>query len=122
MLMSFTDPLSITIGGTTTPLPRISVGDDESEYSSGDGLIKVVASHSYGKRSRRLLRVDTSKMTTDPFKPSENVKVSMSNYIVFDIPPAGYTAAEALAVYTGFKTMFSASSDAMITKLLGGES
>jgi hypothetical protein len=122
MLMSFTDPLSITIGGTTTSLPRISVGDDESEYSSGDGLIRVVASHSYGKRSRRLLRADTSKMTTDPFKPSENVKVSMSNYIVFDIPPAGYTAAEALAVYTGFKTMFSASSDAMITKLLGGES
>jgi len=122
MLMSFTDPLSITIGGTTTPLPRVSVGDDESEYTSGDGLIKVLASHQYGKRTRRLLRIDTSKLTSDPFKPSENVKVSMGYYLVFDLPPAGYTAAEALAVYTGFAALYSASSNAMITKLLGGES
>jgi hypothetical protein len=122
MLMSFTDPLSITISTVTTPLPRISVGDDESEYAAGDGLIHVQASHDYGKRTRRLLRVDASKLSPDPYKPSENVRVSMSNYIVFDLPPAGYTAAEALAVYTGFKTMFSASSDAMIVKLLGDES
>lgn len=120
--MSFTDPQSVTISGVTTSLPRISVGDDKSEYSSGDGLIQLSASHIYGKRTRRMLRIDTSKITTDPFKPSENVKVSMSNYMVFDIPPAGYTAAEALAVYTGFKTLFSATSDAVIVKLLGGES
>jgi hypothetical protein len=46
----------------------------------------------------------------------------MSNYIVFDIPVAGYTNAEALAVYAGFKAAYIASSDALITKLLGGES
>jgi hypothetical protein len=46
----------------------------------------------------------------------------MSNYIVFDVPQAGYTASEALAVYAGFKGLFTATSDAMITKLLGGES
>lgn len=120
--MSFTDPLSVTISGVTTPLPRISVGDDRSEYQSGDGLILVTASHNYGKRTRRMLRIDTSKLTADPFKPAENVRVSMSNYIVFDVPPAGYTAAEAKAVYDGFKGLFTATSDAMITKLLGGES
>jgi len=101
--MSFSDPLSVTISGTTTSLPRVSVGDDQSEYQSGDGLIVVSASHNYGKRSRRMLRIDTSKLTADPFKPSENVKVSMSHYMVFDLPPAGFTAAEALAVYAGFK-------------------
>ncbi len=69
-----------------------------------------------------MLRIDTSKLTSDPFRPAENVKVSMSNYIVFDLPPAGYTSAEALAVYTAFKTLFTASSDAIISKLLGGES
>jgi hypothetical protein len=46
----------------------------------------------------------------------------MSNYIVFDVPVAGYSNTEALAVYAGFKTAFTASSDALITKLLGGES
>jgi hypothetical protein len=120
--MSFTDPLSVTISAVTTPLPRISVGDDASEYASSDGLIRVTASHNYGKRTRRMLRIDTSKLAPDPFRPAENVKVSMSNYIVFDLPPAGYTAVEAAAVYTGFKTLFTATSDAMVTKLLGGES
>jgi hypothetical protein len=122
MLMSFADPLSITIGGVTSPLPRVSVGDDASEYLSGDGLLKLSASHDYGKRTRRLLRIDASKLTSDPFKPAENVKVSMAFYVVFDLPPAGYTAADALAVYQGHKTLFSATSDAMIVKLLGGES
>jgi len=120
--MSFADPQTVTISAVTTPLPRVSVGDDESEYVSSDGLIKLSASHTYAKRTRRMLRLDTSKVTTDPFKPAENVKVAMSVYMVFDIPPAGYTATEALAVYTGFKTQYSASSDLLVTKLLGGES
>lgn len=120
--MSFTDPLSVTIGGSTIALPRTSVGEDESEYTSGDGLVQLRASHSYGKRTRRMLRIDTSKLAADPFKPSENVRVSMSTYMVFDIPPAGYAYADILAVYTGFKGLFTASGDNMIGKLLGGES
>lgn len=120
--MSFTDPQSITISGVTTSLPRISVGDDTSEYASGDGLVQMVASHNYGKRTRRMLRLNVAKLTADPFRPAENVQVGMSNYIVFDLPPAGYTAAEQLAVYEGFKGQYTASVDAMIVKLLGGES
>jgi hypothetical protein len=120
--MSYTDPQTVTISAVTTPLPRTSVGNNGSEYTSADGLIKLSANSAYGRRTRRVLRIDHSKLTTDPFIPTQNVKVSMSNYIVFDVPPVGYTATEALAVYTGFKTQFSASSDALITKLLGGES
>jgi hypothetical protein len=120
--MAFADPLSVTISAVTTPLPRISTMDDESIYQSNDGLVQVQASHDSGKRYRHLLRINHAKLAPDPFRPTENVKVSMSNYIVFDLPVAGYTATEALAVYTGFKTLYSATSDALITKLLGGES
>jgi hypothetical protein len=122
MPVSFADPQTVTISSVTTPLPRISVGDDKSEYQSADGLIRLSAAHTYAKRDRRMIRLDTSKLTTDPFRPSENVRVSMSNYIVFDLPKAGYTAAEALAVWVGFKTQITATSDLLITKLLGGES
>jgi hypothetical protein len=121
--MSFADPQTLTIApASAVSLPRTSVGEDESEYTSGDGLLQMIASHNYGKRTRRMLRVNTSKIAPDAFRPSENVKVSMSCYIVFDLPPAGYTPTEALAVYTGFKTQFSASSDLLISKLLAGES
>lgn len=120
--MSFADPASITISGTPISLPRTSVEDERSEYTSGDGLVQLIASHERSKRIRRMLRIDSSKLTSDPFKPSENVRVSMSVYTVFDLPPAGYNPTEALAVYTGYKAMIAASSDLMITKLLGGES
>lgn len=120
--MAFTDPQSITISGTTTSLPRVSSGTGSSSYQSADGLIVVSASNAYSRRNRRVLRVDHSKITADPFIPSQNSKVSMSNYMVFDLPPAGYTNAEALAVYVGFKTLYTAATDAIISKLLGGES
>lgn len=120
--MSLTDPQSITISGVTTPLPRVSTGKNSAEYLSADGLIRLSAQHAYGRRTRRVLRLDHSKLTADPFIPTQNTKVSMSNYIVFDVPVAGYTNADELAVYTGFKTLFTATSDAVISKLLGGES
>jgi hypothetical protein len=120
--MALSDPQSITISGTAISLPRVSSGDGESEYLSSDGLVRLSLASSYGNRTRRVIRVDHSKITADPFIPSQNTKVSMSNYMVFDVPPAGYTNADVTAVYAGFKTLFTASSDAAITKLLDGES
>lgn len=120
--MAFTDPQSITISGTTSPLPRTSSGKNSGEFTSADGAIKLTASHAYGRRTRRVLRVDHSKFTADPFIPTQNTKVSMSNYIVFDVPVVGYSSAEITAIYNGFKSLFTASTDAAIAKLLGGES
>jgi len=120
--MAFTDPQSITISGTPISLPRISSGTNESKYSSSDGLVDLLASHAYGRRIRRVLRVDHSKITADPFIPDQNREVSMSNYMVFDVPVVGYTNAEVKAVYAGFKALYTASSDALIDKVLGGES
>lgn len=120
--MAFTDPQSITISGTAIALPRTSVENNGSSYQSADGLVKLTASNAYGRRTRRVIRVDHSKITPDPFIPTQNARVSMSNYIVFDIPPAGYTNTEALAVWTGFKNLVTATSDKLITQLMGGES
>jgi len=120
--MAFTDPQSITISGTTTPLPRTSTGDSVSKYTSADGLIVLTAQHAYGRRTRRVIRVDHSKIAADPFIPAQNSKVGMSNSLIFDVPPVGYMNAEALAVYQGFKALFTGTSDALISKLLGGES
>lgn len=122
--MALADPQTITISGTTTPLPRTFSEGSESAYVSADGLWKLSINHNLVKQGRRrhLLRFDHSKMTSDPYKPAENVAVSLATYIVFDVPPAGYTNTEILAVYTGFKTLFTASTDALVTKVIGGES
>lgn len=120
--MSFTEPLSVTIGGVTTSLARVSSRPNGTSYQSGDGLMKVTADHAYGRRTRRVIRLDLSKISADVFLPSTNVKQSMSNYMVFDTPAAGFTPTEVINAYIGFKTMFSASSELIIARLLGGES
>jgi len=120
--MAFSDPLSITLGGTAISLPRVISGANTSTYTSGDGTTSVVASSNYAKRTRRVLRLDTNKITTDPFIPAQNVKVSSSFYLVWDLPVAGYTAADALDQYVGLDGLASATSNKIIKQLLGGES
>jgi len=120
--MSFADPQSVTISGTAISLPRVTTGRLSSEYTSADGLVTLKASSSVGNRIRRVLRLDHSKVAADVFQPDRNVIRSMSCYLVFDLPAVGYTNADALAVYAGLKGQMTASSDALITKLLGGES
>lgn len=120
--MALTDPQSITIAAVPISLPRVNSGNNGSEYQSSDGLTKLSLNHAYGRRTRRVLRVDHSKITPDPFISTQNVKVGMSTYLVVDIPPAGYTNAQALEVYEGFELLVTANSSSIISKLLGGES
>nr|QDH86862.1 MAG: hypothetical protein H2Rhizo32860_000004 [Leviviridae sp.] len=118
------DPQTITISAVPISLPRTFSEGDESAYTSSDGLVQLSVNHTLAKqgRTRRLIRIDHSKLTSDPYKPSENVRVTAAMYTVFDVPPAGYTNTEVMAVYAGYKTLLAASSDAIVTKVLGGES
>lgn len=120
--MAFADPQSVTISGTPISLPRISTEGDETVYQSADGLVQLLASHDAGKRLRHVIRLNHSKVTADPFIPAENVKVSTSQYLVIDAPTVGYTAAEQLAIWVGFRTALAATSDLLVTKLIAGES
>lgn len=120
--MAFSDPQSITISGVTSSLPRVSTGANQAVYQDATGLLKLSASSAYGRRNRRVLRFDHSKIAANPFDTAKNESYSMSNYIVFDCPKVGYTNAEITAIYAGFKALYTASSDALITKLIGGES
>jgi len=120
--MAFADPQSITISAVPTSLPRVSTGTNSAEYLSSDALLKLSANSAYGRRTRRVLRFDHSKITADPFVPVQNVKIGMSVYTVFDLPPAGYTNADALAIWVGYNTALTATSNLLVTKLLGGES
>jgi hypothetical protein len=67
------------------------------------------------------MRINHSKIAADPFQSTLNAKYSMSAYVVFDVPPVGYTVAEQKQVIDGFIAQLNASSGALITKVLGNE-
>lgn len=125
--MSFADPQTITIApAAALPLPRTQTADAEgnpSVYRSADGLVEMTVSHEDAKkgRTRRLVKISVAKMAADPFRPTENRRVSMSTHVVFDTED-GFTAAEQKAVWDGFITQLNATSGLLVTKVLAGES
>lgn len=119
--MALTDPQSVTINAITTPLPRVSTGVNQSKYVSNDGLVSLTASHAYGRTTRRLVRLDHSKIAPDPMISDRNIKHSMSAHLVIQVPVTGYTVTEAKQIVDGLLATLTASSGALITKVLGGE-
>lgn len=121
--MAYTDPQSITISGTGYSLARVGMGVLNGSFSSSDGLLTEKISHTVGKaRTRRVLRVDLSKVAADPFQTTINAKYGLSVQLHVDVPNVGFTIAEQKAVVDAVLTYLGASTGAKVTQLLGGES
>lgn len=118
----FADPQSVTINAVAVSLPRTGMGLSGGSFQASDGNTNLVISHTIAKRNRHLLRLNVQKTTTDPLLPSTNQVVSMSAYVVVDVPKNGYSAAEQKQVVDALVAYLAASSGAKVTQLLGGES
>lgn len=119
--MALTDPLSITLDTVVIPLPRVSTGEGKSEYLSSEGLTRFSVNHNYGKRIRRAIRLDHSKYAIPP-GGTEQALQSTSMYLVIDEPQQGFSNADLLGYWQAYKTMLAATSDSLVSKVLGGES
>lgn len=119
--MSFSDPQSVTINAVAQSLPRVGSGVDKGEFRKDDGNVGLLVSHQYGKRTRRTIRLNYSKIAADPLISAQNIKYSMSAYLVVDLPVTGFTVAEAKYVVDALTAYLTASSGARATQLLGGE-
>lgn len=117
----FVDPQTVTIDTVANSLPRVSTGDRTATYSNGDDTLSLTVSHvaSNKGRVRRMVRLDFTEISADPFLPTQNVQVSGSCYLVIDEPPTGFTDAELLAKVKGLRDWLN---DANVTKVLAGES
>jgi hypothetical protein len=120
----FSDPQTVTINAVAKVMPRVSSGDHKGEFSLDDATYQLKFSHQLGRRTRRTARIDAVKIAANPFDTTSNQKVSMSFYVVADVPAdnQGYTITEQKQIVDGFLAYLSASSGAAILKLLGGES
>jgi hypothetical protein len=130
--MAFTDPQSITItgfnGGSAISLPRTSDSPNRSEYTSNDGLYKVTVSvltsgkpGSASYRVRSMFRVDVSILATDPFNAAVSAYQTYSAWVVTDKPPFGFTVTQMTNITSALLGLLTASTNAAIVKMLGGE-
>jgi hypothetical protein len=121
--MAFSDPQSVTISGSAITLPRTGSGLSTGAFSSGDGANAIDVRHSYGKtRIRRTIGISNKKFAADPLRPTDNKPVNATVRLVVDAPLQGYTPADLQAIIVGFLGNLTATSNANLVKLLGGES
>jgi len=118
----FTDPQSVTINAVAQSLPRIGQGLNAGLFQKDDGSYKLSINHQNGTRNRRVIRLDNYKVATDPLVPTTNAPYRGGVWIATDFPKVGYTVAEQALLTNGFLAYLSASSYAIMTKFLGGES
>jgi len=128
----FTEPLVLTPGTSfdagAVSLPRVSSSGMTSIYQApcsvnAGSLLRVTASHQLGRRYRRVLRLDYSDNAGSTLVTGTTAPRSLSTYVVFDIPNLGqFNATDLLAIFNGLKGTWSAGTDAVMKKLLAGES
>lgn len=119
--MSFAEGQLFTIGATPYTLARVGSGLGTGAFSSPDSLVGFTVSHANGKRLRSTARLTLSKISSDPMFPTQNIRPSMSFYVVADRPVNGFTIVEQKQVADAFVAWATASTGAKIGQLLAGE-
>lgn len=115
------DPQSITIASNTLTLPRKLTGTDLGQFRDSDNRIEVQTSAQKNGRVRTVVRLVQQKVTTDPLVSTTNVVVGDTIALTINRPSAGYSDADVLAQVKGMIAWLTASSDAVLKKIIAGE-
>lgn len=119
--MALSDTFDVVIGASTISVTRIG-GPGPGEFRSADKNVKVLVSNQENKRTRQTFRIDHRKVAADPLTADQNLNYSMSAYVVLDTPPVGYSSTEILDVLKALSGVLSASTWAIGSKFVNGES
>lgn len=121
--MALTDPQTITISGTAYPLARVSVQGSDTVYQSSDGYIKLTIKHSYTRTGvSRLVRLDHTKVVTDAITGLNRLSTRSTYTINKQDALGSFSVADAKADWDALDALTAATSGALKTKVLGGES
>jgi hypothetical protein len=118
----YADPLSVTVAGNAKSLARTGSSMNAGEFQDSTGEFRLSVSHSYGKRTRRTIRLQQNVISADPLLPSVNTRNFAAAYLVVDHPVNGMAVADVKALADAIIAFLAASSGAKVTQLLGGES
>nr|UJQ85610.1 MAG: hypothetical protein 2 [Leviviridae sp.] len=116
------DP-TFTINAVAQALKRTGMGPNSGSFATNDGLHKLNVSHSLGSANQRMIRLDRVQTVANPLSTGEFFEAADSVWLVSRTPRVGaLTVVQQKHLVDGFLAGLSASSGALITQLLGGES
>lgn len=116
------DP-TFTINAVAQALKRTGMGPNSGTFITNDGTHKLTVSHNLGNVNQRLIRLDRTQTVANPLSTGEFFEVSDGVWLVSRSPRVGtLTVVQQKQLVDGFLVGLQASSGALITQLLGGES
>jgi len=117
----FADPTTVTVSGSAKTLNRTGTDTDSGSFATSDRAYKMVVSHIYGRRTRRMIKLTFDSLVANPLITGQNLNQSASVHLVIDTPN-GYDSTTAKGLADALVAYLAASSGAAVTKILGGES
>jgi len=116
-----TDPQAVTISGTASSLPRIEERAETHVYANRDNAVQLFVTQKVDKNrtQRSSASLVQTVVVTDPVTGLKSLvpySFTMSGTL-----PVGVTVANVEALYTALNTALSASTNALLKKILGGE-
>jgi hypothetical protein len=117
----FADPTIITVNAVPISMNRTGSTENGGRYASADRAYRLELNHQYGRRVRHQIKLSHDLYVASPIITGNNVANSVSTYLVVD-HPVGFSVVDMKKDVDGFIDLLDASTGALVTKLLGGES
>ncbi len=117
----FATPVTITVNAIAKSLERTGTGIDQGAYSTADRSYRLSVSHNYGRRTRRVIKLIHDSLVANPLVSGQNVNQTVQIHTVIDTPP-GYDTTLLKQDVDGYLAALTASSGALVAKLIAGES
>jgi len=123
--LALSDPISITTSAGAQTLNGVSNIANGKTYRSSDGNTTIAVVHNYGNnRNQHRSRLDVAIIAANPFDSTVNAFYSMSTSFLVDVGTKnpGFTVANQVTNVAAHFGFYTASTNAQLVKLLGGES
>lgn len=103
------DPQSVTVNAVAISLPKVVANPTSSVFASSDATLKLSTSQQSGKKLRSLIRLDQTKISTNPLS---DVKLSTGAavYLVIERDRIGFTTTDLLNIWKALRDNLDASS------------
>lgn len=119
--MAFNDPQTLTIDAVASTLPRLVTGTVLGKFTSPDGLIELsIDPRGTTKRNRRKVALYIRKTVTDSVTGLTRQEQHMVS-VTSDRPLSGISDDDVVKAFTALSGWLTASTNANLKKLVGGE-
>jgi len=117
-----TEPQSVTTDAAHS-LPRTGMNTQSGEFANVTDGYELVLTHDYSaSRQRHVVWLEQTKIVTDPLFSTQNKQVVARATLTISGPISGFTTTQLKELAKGLIGNLTASSDANLIKVIGGES